>query len=92
MDVKSSLEKPTWHGGEFYPELIRKSMFSSTRTSMLHNMLIEFFFFLSGSHIFVNAFLIGNVCLGFCSVDILWHTSRGRNQESASACQANSGP
>lgn len=27
MDVKSSHEKPTWHGGEFYPELIRKSMF-----------------------------------------------------------------
>lgn len=45
MDVKSSLEKPTWHGGEFYPELIRKSMFSSTRTAMLHNMLIEFIFF-----------------------------------------------
>lgn len=43
MDVKSSHEKPTWHGGEFYPELIRKSMFPSSLV-MEHNMLIDFFF------------------------------------------------
>lgn len=50
MDVKSSHEKPTWHGGEFYPELIRKSMFPSSLV-MVHNMPIDFFF-LTGSHIF----------------------------------------
>lgn len=44
MDVKSSHEKPTWHGGEFYPELIRKSMFPYSCTVMVHNMLIEYFF------------------------------------------------
>lgn len=43
MDVKSSHEKPTWHGGEFYPELIRKSMFPSSLV-MVHNMPIDFFF------------------------------------------------
>lgn len=50
MDVKSSHEKPTWHGGEFYPELIRKSMFPSSLV-MVHNMPIDFFF-LTDSHIF----------------------------------------
>lgn len=43
MDVKSSHEKPTWHGGEFYPELIRKGMFPSSLV-MVHNMPIDFFF------------------------------------------------
>lgn len=37
-------EKPTWHGEEFYPELIRKSMFPYSCTAMLHNMLIEYLF------------------------------------------------
>lgn len=54
MDVKSSHEKPTWHGGEFHPELIKKSMLPSSLL-MLHNMLF-FFFFLSGPQIFINAF------------------------------------
>jgi len=34
MDVKSCHEKPTWHGGEFHPELIRKSMFSYSCAEM----------------------------------------------------------
>lgn len=41
MDVKSSREKPTWHGGEFYPELIKRSMLLSSLL-MLHNMLIDY--------------------------------------------------
>ena len=49
------------HGmvGEFYPELIRKSMFLYSCSVIVHNMLIEYFF-LSDSHIFMNAFLIEN--------------------------------
>lgn len=64
MDVKSSHEKPTWHGGEFYPELIRKSMFPSSLV-MVHNMPIDFFFFLTGSHIFMYSFLICKCLFGF---------------------------
>lgn len=80
MDVKSSLEKPTWHGGEFYPELIRKSMFPSWCMVMVHNMLIKCLFFTLWLPHFHECVLIGNVCLGFCSADILWHTRCGRNQ------------
>lgn len=56
MDVKSSHEKPTWHGGEFYPELIRKSMFSYSRTVMVHNMLIEYLLSLPASDVFHECF------------------------------------
>lgn len=57
MDVKSSHEKPTWHGGEFYPELIRKSMFPSSLV-MVHNMPIDFFFSSRVPTFFMYSFLI----------------------------------
>lgn len=68
MDVKSSHEKPTWHDGEFYPELITEeacffSVWNAERILPL----------------FRECFLIGNVCLGFCWVGNLWHDGRGRN-------------
>jgi len=46
MDVKSSHEKPTWHGGEFYPELIRKSMVPSLLAVVYNKVIKNLVFFL----------------------------------------------
>lgn len=56
MDVKSSIEKPTWHGGKFNSELIRKSMFPLFVYGIGAKYADRSFSSSLAPHIFINAF------------------------------------